>query len=233
MAMENIHEVFNLLQMNVVEHHKLPSFRLKKIRIVTFNLDSRICKRSILRDLIIHLEEIEIIPFDGYKLNDQVIDFCKEQIIDVVDKVSSITKFKLFKLQHWRIRDHGNKSWEFENGDSIGVENPWVLTRLFHQILTTNLILLHGTLFAICLTLFWENNFEILCFFYYRDWNSILLLLQLTISFNIINVKFFFLSLFMILCFQLPIFFFYCGYFDQASIYFIVFNFFYHTFSCF
>ena len=77
-------EAVKLLRMNLIEHHNLFSFRLKNITIITRNLDSKICKPSILRDFVKHLEEIEIIPFAGYKLDDRVVDFCKRNMMEVV-----------------------------------------------------------------------------------------------------------------------------------------------------
>ena len=91
LSIGHLYTVVKLLQMNVIEHRNLPLFRLKKIKIVTNHLDSRICQRSILRDLILYLEEIKIVPFNGYKLNKEVFEYCKKSVIDIVVQASNIT----------------------------------------------------------------------------------------------------------------------------------------------
>lgn len=92
---------------------------------MTSYLDSRICQQSILRDFIIHLEEIEIIPLDGYKLDDEAIDYCKGMVMEVANellKLNSSIKLKLFKLQHLNLThiERNTKLDEFQDKKPIG-----------------------------------------------------------------------------------------------------------------
>ena len=173
LSIGHLYTVVKLLQMNVIEHRNLPLFRLKKIKIVTNHLDSRICQRSILRDLILYLEEIKIVPFNGYKLNKEVFEYCKKIVIDIVVQASNITKLNVFKLQNWQMISRGKNLWYFENEKITGKEKMTLSWDLLYKMVLSNVMLINGAFVATLLMFYWED-FCFICMVFYEEWDTIL-----------------------------------------------------------
>jgi len=92
---------FKLLRDNILKHHRLPSYKIRNLKIVTSTLTPQCC--DYLTKILPFIKRITVTPFDGYVYPNYVVNYCKDVILKRRYNKPFDSKFDVIVLEDWEL----------------------------------------------------------------------------------------------------------------------------------
>lgn len=103
---DNTNQGFQLLRNNVLQHHLLPSYKIRHLKVYTRTLSYQCCEY--IAEILPFIEIITVGPFAGYLYVHCVIDYCKGAILSKI-RTELASKIDAILLQDWKL--HNGSKW--------------------------------------------------------------------------------------------------------------------------